>query len=83
MDWLAGAASDVAQLLHAFKPYLMFKEKELSAAEDSTVGDEDDEDEDSSSTARLFWPCSNSKSETSAYTQSLLTIILCDVTSLI
>ncbi len=39
------------------KPYLMFKEKELSAAEDSTVGDEDDEDEDSSSTARLFWPC--------------------------
>lgn len=44
----------MAHLLHAFKPYLELKGKELSAAEDSTVGDEDNEDEDSSSTARLF-----------------------------
>lgn len=65
LDWLDGEASDVAHLLHAFKPYLELKGKEVSAAVDSTVGDED---KDSSSTARLFWPCSKSRSETLAYT---------------
>lgn len=75
LDWLDGEASDVAHLLHAFKPYLELKGKEVSAAEDSTVGDED---KDSSSTARLFWPCSKSRSETLAYTELLFTIGPCD-----